>query len=86
MMGRRAILEDLELIERQIRFGVQLLQRQNQLLASLARGGFDSEVDQRLLCQLEDLQAHHLIKRKFILAQLGENSEPSLVALQSGPL
>ena len=66
-MKRNALLDDLERTERQLRFGYHMLQRQKELVADLERKGFDTTSDQRLLHQLEVLQAHHHRERNLLI-------------------
>jgi hypothetical protein len=66
--------EELELAERQIKIGFDILKRQKELVVELTRRGFDTKKDRRLLAQLEDLQTQKCRDRDLLLARLNDQT------------
>ena len=71
-MERTELLKRLEQLEQQIAHDMELIARQQKLLADLDRKEVDSDVIQIMLVGLENLLAVHLQERERLRADLAK--------------
>jgi hypothetical protein len=74
-MDRTVITELLMQAERHIRIGMNLLQRQRELIDRMEQGKHDTTEAKALLARFEEVQALHIADRDRLSKELSESDQ-----------